>query len=144
MKTKEKEVTKDEFNSMQAELNDKYLRLYAEYENYKKRVSKEKEDIKNYTKMETLLSILDVDNDLSIAVSKMKSVPDGMDLILSKVDKYLKSQNIEVIQTDKYDVNLHEVVSLIETGKEGIVEVVSKGYSMGGKVIKYPKVILSK
>lgn len=144
MKTKVEKVTKEEFDSMQSELNDKYVRLYAEYENYKKRVSKEKEDIKNYTRMETLSSILDIDNDLSIAVSKMEKKPDGIDLILSKVDKFLKSQNIEIIQTEKYDSDLHEVVSLIQTGEEKIVEVVSRGYSIGGKVIKYPKIILSK
>jgi molecular chaperone GrpE len=144
MKTKVEKVTKDEFDSMKAELNDKYVRLYAEYDNYKRRVSKEKEEIRNMTKIETLSSILDIDNDLSIAVSKMENKPDGIDLILSKVDKYLKSQNIEIVQTEKYDPDIHEVVSVVETGQNKIVEVVSRGYSIGGKIIKYPKVILSK
>lgn len=142
MKTKVEKVTKEEFDSIKAELNDKYVRLYAEFENYKKRTQKEKEDIKNFTKLETLAVILDVDNDLFIASNKVKN--EGVDLILSKLDKFLKSQGIESISNDKYDADIHEVISVVETGKEGIVEVVSKGYKLNGNVIRHPKVILSK
>ncbi len=142
MKTKVEKVTKEEFDSIKAELNDKYVRLYAEFENYKKRTQKEKEDIKNFTKLETLAVILDVDNDLFIASNKVKN--EGVDLILSKLDKFLKSQGIESIPNDKYDADVHEVISVVDTGKEGIVEVVSKGYKLNGNVIRHPKVILSK
>lgn len=135
---------KEEIELIRNELNDKYLRLYAEFENYKKRVQKEKEDIKHLTKIETIASILDVDNDLSIAISKMKKRENGIDLIVSKIGKYLESQGIETIQTEKYDPELHEVVSLIETGQEKIQDVVSKGYSLNGRIIRYPKVVLSK
>ncbi len=142
MKTKVEKVTKEEFDSVKSELNDKYVRLYAEFENYKKRTQKEKEDIKNFTKLETLAVILDVDNDLFIASNKVKN--EGVNLILSKLDKFLKSQGIESISNDKYDADIHEVISVVETGKEGIVEVVSKGYKLNGNVIRHPKVILSK
>lgn len=142
MKNKVEKVTKEEFDSVKSELNDKYVRLYAEFENYKKRTQKEKEDIKNLTKLETLAVILDVDNDLFIASNKVKS--EGVNLILSKLDKFLKSQGIESIQNEKYDADVHEVISVVETGKEGIVEVVSKGYKLNGNVIRHPKVILSK
>lgn len=142
MKNKVEKVTKEEFDSVKSELNDKYVRLYAEFENYKKRTQKEKEDIKNLTKLETLAVILDVDNDLFIASNKVKS--EGVDLILSKLDKFLKSQGIESIQNEKYDADVHEVISVVDTGKEGIVEVVSKGYKLNGNVIRHPKVILSK
>ena len=142
MKNKVEKVTKEEFDSVKSELNDKYVRLYAEFENYKKRTQKEKEDIKNFTKLETLAVILDVDNDLFIASNKVKN--EGVNLILSKLDKFLKSQGIESILNDKYDADVHEVISVVDTGKEGIVEVVSKGYKLNGNVIRHPKVILSK
>ncbi len=142
MKTKVEKVTKEEFDSVKAELNDKYVRLYAEFENYKKRTQKEKEDIKNFTKLETLAIILDVDNDLFIASNKIKN--EGVNLILSKLDNFLKSQGIESIQNEKYDADIHEVISVVETGKEEIIEVVSKGYTLNGRVIRHPKVILSK
>ena len=142
MKNKVEKVTKEEFDSVKSELNAKYVRLYAEFENYKKRTQKEKEDIKNFTKLETLAVILDVDNDLFIASNKVKN--EGVNLILSKLDKFLKSQGIESIQNEKYDADVHEVISVVETGKEGIVEVVSKGYKLNGNVIRHPKVILSK
>jgi len=136
---------KDEVESIKSELSNKYLRLYAEFENYKKRVSKEKEDIKNLSKIETLSVVLDVDNDISIALSK-EPKSEGMNLILSKMDNFLKAQGIQTIQTDEYDENIHEVISLISdpinSGK--IVEVVSKGYTLNNKVIRYPKVILAK
>lgn len=123
------------------ELQDKYLRLYAEFENYKKRVQKEKEDIKVSTKVSTLSSILDIDNDLHIASKQIKS--EGVNLILSKMDSFLKSQGIESIQTDSYDPDIHEVVTIVPGEKNKIIDVVSKGYKFNDKIIKYPKVILS-
>ncbi len=140
-KTKVEKVTKEEFDSVKSELNDKYLRLYSDFENYKKRSLKEKEDIKALTKIETLASVLDIDNDLAIASKKVKI--DGLDIILSKVGHFLKTQGINSIQTDKYDPDVHEVVSMLEEG-DRIVDVVSKGYTLNGKIIRHPKVILSK
>jgi len=140
----EKEIwTKDEVEAIKSDLSDKYVRLYAEFENYKKRSSKEKEDIKNQIKANSLSVILDFENDLSIAFSKIEKT-EGIKLILSKVDKFLHSQGIDIIQTEKYDPELHEVVSVIESGEEKIVDVVSKGYTLNGNVIRYPKIILSK
>lgn len=142
--TVEKEIwTKEEVNSIKSELEDKYLRLYAEFENYKKRVQKEKEDIRNTTKINTLTSILDMDNDLSIASKQIKDTK-GIDLIISKLHNFLKSNGVETIQTEKYDPDIHEVVSIVETGEEKIIDVVHKGYTLNGNIMRYPKVILSK
>jgi len=69
---------------------------------------------------------------------------EGLNIILSKVTNFLKSQGIEEIQTEKYDSDLHEVISVIETGEEKIVDVVSKGYTIDGKPFRYPKIVLSK
>jgi molecular chaperone GrpE len=128
------------------QLEDKYIRLFADFENYKKRVFKEKEEIKNNTKISMLSSILEIDNDLSIAINNIKnpSAKKGIKLIINKVENFLKSHGIESIQTEKYDEDLHDVVSVIEGDEEKIIEVISKGYTLNGKPFKYPKIILSK
>ncbi|NDF16759.1 MAG: nucleotide exchange factor GrpE [Verrucomicrobia bacterium] len=125
------------------ESTEKYLRLSAEFENYKKRVQKEKEELVNGTKVKMLQSILDMDNDLSYAVKSSKEVGSGLKLIITKLDTFLKSQGIEPIQTETYDEELHEVLSIIKSDKSGIVDVVSKGYTLNGKPFRYPKIILS-
>jgi len=125
------------------EWKDKYYRLYADFDNYKRRAQKEKEDLILDTKTKSLSTILDLDNDLYIA---KKNMPDseGLNLILNKVHTFLKSQGIEEIQTDEYDSDLHEVISIIETGESKIIDIVSKGYKINGKPFRYPKIILSK
>ena len=122
---------------------DKYYRLYADFDNYKRRAQKEKEDLILDTKTKSLSTILDLDNDLYIA---KKNMPDseGLNLILNKVQTSLKSHGIEEIQTDEYDSDLHEVISIIETGESKIIDIVSKGYKINGKPFRYPKIILSK
>jgi molecular chaperone GrpE len=88
-------------------------------------------------------SILDLDNDLSLA---KKNLPDseGLNLIFQKLTNFLKTQGIEEIQTETYDSDLHEVISVLETGENKIVDVISKGYKIGEKPFRYPKIILSK
>ena len=138
-KTK-KEVVKE---VVEEDWKDKYYRLYADFDNYKRRAQKEKEDLVLDTKTKSLSTILDLDNDLYIA---KKNMPDseGLNLILNKVHNSLKSQGIEEIQTDEYDSDLHEVISIIETGESKIIDIVSKGYKINGKPFRYPKIILSK
>jgi molecular chaperone GrpE len=120
-----------------------YLRLYADFDNYKKRVTKEREDVTIQTKINTISSILDLDSDLSLA---KKNIPEseGLNLIFQKLGNFLKSQGIEEIQTESYDPDLHEVISVIETGENKIIDVISKGYKIGQKPFRYPKIILSK
>ena len=124
--------------------HDSYLRIYAEFENYKKRVQKDKEELITNTKVRMLQSILDMDNDLSFAIKSSGEVSEGMSLILSKLDTFLKSQGIETIQTETYDEDLHEVISVIPMDETKVVDVVSKGYSLNGKPFRYPKIILGK
>lgn len=130
--------------------DEKYMRLYAEFENYKKRTQKEKEEIKNNTKVSVISSILDIDNDITIALKSIKDeeVRNGIRLITNKLDVFLKSEGIESIQTRAYDEELHEVISIADTGGNlipgTILDVVSKGYSLHGKPFRYPKIILSK
>lgn len=126
--------------------NTSYLRLAAEFDNYKKRTSKEKEDLVNTTKVKMLSSILDMDSDISIALKSIKNeeAREGVALIATKVDNFLKSQGIESIQTDTYDKELHEPISVMEIGESKIIDVISKGYTLNGKPFRYPKIILGK
>jgi len=146
MNSENTEINENEITKKLADSEEKYLRLYAEFDNFKKRTHKEKEDIKNNTKISVISSILDMDNDISIAIKsiKDKETISGIKLITQKLDNFLKSQGIESIQTDTYDADIHEVISVIETGTTEIVDVVSKGYSINGRPFRYPKIVLSK
>lgn len=123
--------------------HDSYLRLFAEFDNYKKRVSKEKEDLVSNTKVKMLQSILDMDNDLHFAL-KNSADDSGVQLIAQKIETFLKSQGIETIQTEEYDEDLHEVISVLEVGESKIIDVASKGYTLNGKPFRYPKIVLGK
>ena len=138
-----KTFTIEEVNSIKSSLDDKYLRLMAEFDNYKKRSQKEKESIKIKTKIDTLSSVLDIDSDLSIAI-KQDPNNEGLKVLASKLESFLRSQNIESIQTDTYDDSLHEVISIVEIGEEKIIDVVSKGYTIDNVPFRFPKLILGK
>ena len=127
----------------QTDWKDLYLWLYADFDNYKKRSIKDKEESTVQVKINLISSILDLDNDLSLA---KKNLPDseGLNLIFQKLTNFLKTQGIEEIQTDTYDADLHEVISVLETGENKIIDVISKGYKIGEKPFRYPKIILSK
>ncbi len=123
---------------------DKYLRLYSDFENYKKRVQKEKEELVLNTKTKMLSAVLDMDSDITIAIKSIDKVDEGLLLIVQKLETFLKNQGIETIQTETYDEDLHEVISVLETGENKILDVISKGYSLNGKPFRYPKIVLSR
>lgn len=129
-----------------SESEKKYLLLYADFDNYKRRVVKEKEELVSNTKVKMLTSLLDMDNDLTFAIKSVKNdeAKKGLDLISTKLQNFLKSQGIEEIQTDTYDEDLHEVISVMEVGESKIIDIVGKGYSLNGKPFRYPKIILGK
>jgi molecular chaperone GrpE len=126
------------------EANNKYMLLYADFENYKKRVQKDKDELRNNTKVSMITSILDMDNDISLAIKNIKdqSAKEGVQLIANKIETFLKNQGIEIIQTETYDEDLHEVISILPIGEKKVVDVVSKGYTIDGKPFRYPKIIL--
>jgi molecular chaperone GrpE len=126
------------------ESEDKYLRLYADFENYKRRVQKDKEELVLNTKTKMLSSVIDMDNDVTLALKSMEKVDKGVLLIAQKLETFLKSQGIEPIQTETYDDELHEVISVTESGAKKVIDVVSKGYTLNGKPFRYPKVVLGK
>ena len=144
----EKELINQEVEKeiQETDWKDSYLRLLADFDNFKKRTIKEKEEIKLKTKLDTLSSVLELGNDLHLAQKVIKDVKslEAIKVITDKLSSFLKSKGFEEVQTETYDEDLHEVISVLETGKEGIVDVVSKGWKLNGQIVKYPKVILSK
>ena len=128
---------------------DKYTRLYADFENYKKRAVKDKFNAQFVTKVNTMDPILDLHNDLRIAMdmTKDKASKDVLMLFMSKFSNFLKDNDIKSIKVDEYDSDIHQVVTVIDNEKylePTITGVISNGYTMGDKIIRYPKVILSR
>ena len=125
------------------EAEEKYMLLYADFENYKKRATKEKEELRNNTKVSVLTAVLDIDNDIALAIKNIKdeSAREGVQLIAGKLETFLKNQGIETVQTETYDEDLHEVVTVLGEGKN-VIDVISKGYTLAGKPFRYPTVVL--
>lgn len=139
----EQENTTAELEAKLKEAEDKYLLLYADFENYKRRAQKDKEEIRNNTKVSMLSAVLDIDNDIALATKNIKdeAAREGVQLIAGKLDTFLKNQGIETIQTETYDEDLHEVVTMLGDGKN-VIDVISKGYTLAGKPFRHPKVVL--
>ena len=133
---------------------DKYLRLFAEFENYKKRTSKERLDLYKTASQELMTALLPIVDDLNRASkefekSKEKSLIEGMSLINNKFSDVLKSQGlilIDVNNGDDFDAEIHEAITQIpaenDKMKGKIIDVIEYGYRLGDKIIRYPKVVV--
>jgi molecular chaperone GrpE len=145
----------DKFESLVKELNEKYLRLYAEFDNYRRRTQKEKGDLIKYGGEEIILSILPVVDDMERALAHHKDAEDhkplqeGLDLILQKIKKILSSKGVEPMEPkgEIFDPELHDAITnmpaVSEEMKGKVAEVVEKGYTLNGKVIRHAKVVVS-
>ncbi|MAZ58789.1 MAG: nucleotide exchange factor GrpE [Flavobacteriales bacterium] len=134
-----------------SDLKDKYLRLIAEFENYKKRTAKEKEDFAKYAKENLINSILPIIDDFERAKKTKEKDVQGYILIGQKMTDILEKQNlkkIELTENELFDLEKHEAISSIqvkEKNKKGrIIEEVEPGYMLLDKIIRYPKVIIGK
>ena len=138
----QEEVKVEEVKS-EPDWKDMYLRLYADMDNLKKRTIKEKEEIRLKTKLDTLQSVLELDNDLHLAQKMIKdeSSLKAVKIVTDKLINFLKSKGFEEIQTETYDEDLHEVISVIPSEETKIIDVASKGYTLNGKPFRYPKKI---
>ncbi len=129
------------------ELYDKYLRLLAEFENYKKRTQKEKEDIYSLAKTDVVTKLLPViDNfDRAEKVIENEAVAEGVRLIHKQFDDFLSKLGVEEIPAEgcEFDPNLHSAVfhEEVEGEPENTVsEVLQKGYRLGDRVIRHAMV----
>ena len=151
---KEEEIS--ETDSLKEEISkekDRYLRLFAEFENYKRRTSKERVEMFKTAGREVMESLLPVLDDFERALNEMKKSADkelleGVELINDKLIKTLKDKGLEVMPVkagDKFDADLHEAVTQIPAPKKKlkgkVVDVIQKGYTLGDKIIRYPKVV---
>ena len=130
-----------------AELNDKSLRLYAEYDNFRRRSSKEREGIYFDAKSDTLKNILPIlDNmERATAFTEADKVLEGMNLILKSFNESFAKMDVKEIEAlgKTFDPNLHYAVMHIDDeayGENEVVEVLQKGYTCGDKVIRYAMV----
>lgn len=127
------------------ELSDKYMRLMAEYDNFRKRSQKEKEGVYTDAYADALSAILPVADNLERAIkfSDGVSVIDGVKMTLTQLQSSLEKMGISEIETKTFDPNLHNAVMHIEDdayGEGEIVEVFQKGYIRGDKVIRFAMV----
>ncbi len=128
-----------------AEQKDKYLRLLAEYDNFRRRSQKEKEGIYSDAYGEALKALLPVADNLELAVrySEGDKVVEGVKMVLNQLHDALTKMGIEEIETKTFDPNVHNAVMHVEDdafGEGEIVEVFQKGYRKGDKIIRYAMV----
>ena len=135
------------------EEEEKFLRLFAEFENYKKRTTKERIDLYKTAGQDVIGSLLPVLDDFSRAIKeskKMKNSADfiGLELIFNKLSDTLKMNgllDLDVNKGDSFDPELHEAISQIKSNKKDsgkIIDIIEKGYRMGDKIIRFPKVVV--
>ena len=133
---------------------DKFLRLFAEFENYKKRTTKERLELFKTAGQEIMLSMLPVMDDFDRALNEINKAGDkellkGVELIHTKFRETLKTKGLEEVkckQGDAFDAEIHEAISQIPAPskklKGKIVDVIEKGYALGDKIIRHPKVVV--
>ncbi len=161
-KKEKKEKTKiEELEKKVAELEEKtakdkddYIRLMAEFDNYRRRTSQEKLELVSMASTDTIKGLLPVLDDCERALKVLMESDDsdaakeGTELIYTKLMGYLKSKGLAVIEAlgEPFDTDLHEAVAQFpvqEEEKKGkVFDVVQTGYTLNGKVIRYAKVVV--
>jgi molecular chaperone GrpE len=135
-----------------AEAQDKYVRLYSEYENYRKRTNMEKADLIINGSKDMIKAVLPVVDDMERALSAMAdedAAKEGVQLIYNKMMNILSQKGLKPIEAkgQKFDENVHEAVTQFPATEEGqkgtVVDVVEKGYYLNDKVLRYAKVVVA-
>jgi molecular chaperone GrpE len=151
----DKVVTRErELEEKLAEMQDKYIRLSAEFDNYRKRTLREKMELSKYASEDVLLKILPVLDDFDRAFMHSESQADysslknGIDLIYVKFNEFLKQTGVKEIEALNcpFNVELHDAVAKVavddEDKKGKIIDVLQKGYYLQDKVIRHSKVVI--
>ena len=144
-----------EAQQMVSEERDNYLRLSAEFDNYRKRTLKEKAELIKNGGEKTLTAILPVLDDFERALKNMeaseetKAIKEGVELIFNKFNKILSQEGLQKIETEgrEFDVDFHEAIALIPAPSEDlkgkILDCVQTGYMLNDKVIRHAKVAVA-
>ena len=150
----ELEATISQMEEKAAKDKDDYLRLMAEFDNYRRRTSQEKLEIVSMASTETIKGLLPILDDCERALKVLQDSNDseaakeGTELIYNKLIGYLKSKGLAVIdaQDQTFDTDLHEAVAQFpvedEEKKGKVFDVVQTGYTLNGKVIRFAKVVV--
>lgn len=153
--TEEQQPTEVETLKKQlADMNDKYLRTCAEYDNYRKRTIREKADLMKTAGSDIIIGLLPVIDDLERALSHINEASDvealkeGVSLIYKKFNDYLAKRGVTEIETKglPLDTNVHEAITMIPAPtpdmKGKILDCTEKGYKLGDKVLRFAKVVV--
>ena len=151
--TAEKEL--DELKGKFAELNDKFLRQVAEFENYKRRNAKERIELLQTAGKEVITDLLEVLDDSERAQkqidasSDVEQIKEGISLVFSKLRKKLTGKGLKPMddKVKPFDPDVHEAIAEIEAGDEmkgKVIDEVQKGYYLNDKIIRYAKVVVGK
>lgn len=151
------EAENESVRDVEAELkekDDKYLRLYAEFENYKKRTAAERRELYKTANQEVLVALVPIIDDFERALKAMQtatevaSIKEGIELVSHKFKNALASQGLKPMESvgQPFNADLHEAITNIpaptEDLKDKVVDEVEKGYYLGDKVIRFAKVIV--
>lgn len=152
---KQKKISKEkELKNKLQEQEEKYLRLSADFDNYRKRMLREKIEMSKYAGIEILSQMLPVIDDFERAMKSMEETQDidavkqGIKLIYNKFKEYLNQQGVEEIEAlhTEFDTDLHDAVTKIPAPEDElkgkVVDVIEKGYKLNDKVIRYSKVVV--
>lgn len=155
----DQETGADELTSLKQALEekeDKYLRLYAEFDNFKKRSAKERIEFIKLANRDMIKDLLPVMDDLLRAKETVEKSTDiegikvGMDLIFSKLQQTLSNKGLQAmsVKGEVFDSEMHEAITEIpapsEDMKGKIIDVVEHGYKLNDIIIRYPKVVIGK
>ncbi len=144
----------EELQEKYDDLNDKYMRLYSEFDNYRKRTAKERIELQKSASKELIMSILPVVDDLERAIKAFEDhhlseeARKGIELIYNKLMSILEQKGLKVIDAkgQPFDTDFHEAVTNTPAPSEELkgknVDVIQNGYTLNGKVIRYAKVVV--
>jgi molecular chaperone GrpE len=150
----EADIKLEELGSKLNDINDKYLRLSAEFDNYRKRTLKEKMELTKSAGEGILKGILPVVDDFDRALAHLddakdiQAIKDGIGLIYNKFKEFLNQQGVKEIEAkdQPFDTDLHEAITKIpapaEEMKGKVIDCVEKGYLLNEKVIRFSKVVV--
>ena len=142
------------FEDKYLEANDKFLRLYAEFENFRRRTNKEKLDLISTANSGVVADLLPVVDDFERAMENNKTsedldgIKEGFNLIFNKVNSILNSKGLKEMKVvnEVFDPELHEAIANVpapsKKQKGKVIEAVEKGYYLNEKVIRYAKVVV--
>ena len=160
VKSKVKSTTKSNSNSVKfkkelSDQKDKYVILFAEFENFKKRTAKERLELFKTANSDVLSSLIPILDDYDRAIKQSHNIDindeiNGLKLIFNKFIEILKSNGLSETKTlkgDVFDAEIHEAITQIPSKKPDekgkIIDIIDKGYQLGEKIIRYPKVVVA-